>query len=350
MKFEKFPVKKLGILGRLSKASRYGNAAAEIWNLIAEARSASAVEAAQAQSVLLENKVNTKDALWLEIIRPSLTKFIDAAISSNEISNPKDEWMNMGELFGGAEEIVDEISDNLLHDFFRKWWRSKIVETNGKLFEVIENEPQLVDRVQKESKDLLEKFGLNIEFDNEDLRTVLREKHEELWGEFKEEIQTKERLSPNGFEDFQRQLYENLNVNLTISGDLEAEFEGYEKIYRLENSPLQPIEVPINLQSKESAYFWCNARHLEEKINGYEPVGIDGYGELFITNKRIIFKSDRVTSVTWGRIIDIEVSFDDGQGIYVYKSSGKPLVFDDMTWVEFETIQALYKRKLAGDY
>ena len=136
--------------------------------------------------------------------------------------------------------------------------------------------------------------------------------------------------------------------------------------------PLKPITTNVNLQKGEEAYFSGHARRQELKkvrtgggqIKGgglSVPVGggvrahVGGVtrapttyaeqwqetdnGELIITNKRMIFMGNKVTSLTWGRILDME--FLDC--IDVIKSSGKPLTLC-LTEGEAEEIEIIWNR------
>tara|TARA_B100000508_G_scaffold136647_1_gene129941 strand:- start:1819 stop:2781 length:963 start_codon:yes stop_codon:yes gene_type:complete len=171
-----------------------------------------------------------------------------------------------------------------------------------------------------------------------------------------DEIEQTRRYSPA-----QEQNLRDTADKLRVIPQFESAFDVYRALWSYENDgvlDIQPLEnVPIILKSGEECYFSTDATWLQVKKvtehkgyvgaglgfrvakgvrfsvgrgipvkNTYEEMQPISDGEIYITNKRIIFNGvKKSTNVTYGRLIQLELYQN---GIEVRKTTGKPDFFE----------------------
>ncbi|MCB9964494.1 MAG: hypothetical protein H6855_00220 [Rhodospirillales bacterium] len=180
-------------------------------------------------------------------------------------------------------------------------------------------------------------------------------------------IETTHRFSPDDEAELKT-----MAGDLKIASEFGGEFQMFRDLWTYENEgrfDLEPIDVPILTGANEECYFEAPAiwRQIKtvSKHRGYvggsvgfrvakgvrfsvgravpvrdvyeEMQDISG-GEIYVTNKKIVFNGSRKsTNVTMGRIVQLELYND---GIEIRKSTGKPDFFK-MAGVHAEYLAAI---------
>ena len=159
------------------------------------------------------------------------------------------------------------------------------------------------------------------------------------------------KISPDEWEEY-TSIAKNLNVEIKIDETSKARLEKLKLYWLIENGELPIKEVPIYLQKNEQCYFttfadWLESRTVTKRTNYAGPtarikimkgiyyrVGSIGVqritseqlllidsGQLYITNKRIIFVGNKKnTNIQLSKILSVN-PYTDGVGIE--KETGK---------------------------
>ena len=180
-------------------------------------------------------------------------------------------------------------------------------------------------------------------------------------------IENNRRYSP----DDEKELLQ-LAEQLQIKAEFDHTFKVFRNLWLYENEgliPLNVIDAPILLKNKEECYYeasstWSQLRKVTQH-KGYlgsnvgfkvakgvrfsvgraipirsthEEMQEIATGEIYITNKRIVFNGDKKsTNVTYARLIQLELFKD---GIEIRKTSGKPDFFK-MNSIDAEYVCAI---------
>ena len=186
-------------------------------------------------------------------------------------------------------------------------------------------------------------------------------------------------LSPEEKEEIEK-LVSGLKIKL--SEEDRAYLEKANRIWEILNGKLTPIPCPINLQKNEECYY--HIENVEMKKWGKERVSYGGVGvsikvakgvrlytgsggsttkdtlktedigEIFITNKRIIFVGNKkTTSIKWDKILDVNI-FEGGFGlspmIEVKRETGSAIIFDLPKKADPHILSAIINRILKADF
>ena len=329
-----------------SGAYRSQNAANLIWNLVVEIGLAIEVKPEQALQVIEEGKVNTGAAIWRQYAHPHLINFIELTIEDNEVPNPQQEWNAFATLFGFKETDVDNIADPMLHDVFQKWWSEIIDKRDGKIGYHKDDEVfEIDDDISKQNDAMLKRYDKNKNFDDDDQEKARKVFSDKEWEKFSDNLNETNRLDPEKLASLKKKIYEDLDVEWRFNSEDIEYMEQCERAFRLESLPLEPINVSINLPRGEIAYFQCEAIRIEEKKGALYEVE-NGDGDLYVTNKHLIFIADSVISLPWGKILKIE----EDDSLYIFKNSGKPVILDTMNITEIDSVIILYNRMLKENF
>ncbi len=150
-------------------------------------------------------------------------------------------------------------------------------------------------------------------------------------------------------------LADNLGMKIVLSKDVQEKLDRLRFIWKVENDALDPIPVKLNLNKGEicvfantgSLYAW-HRRSRNVSVSGptlsfriikgfylshgsysvkretVEELEKKDTGEIYLTNKRFIFKGEKqVVSLPYHKILDVSV---EGNYIYLYKQTGKPII------------------------
>lgn len=159
---------------------------------------------------------------------------------------------------------------------------------------------------------------------------------------------------------------------MLCKGEFGPEFKMFRDLWEYENNgvfPLHMTDVPILLNKNEECYFeapavWKQIKNVKQYkgyaggsvgfrvakgvrfsvgravpvYDQYEEMQAVSGGEIYVTNKKIIFNgATKSTNITVGRIVQLELYKD---GIEVRKTSGKPDFFQ-MAGAHAEYVSAL---------
>jgi len=168
-------------------------------------------------------------------------------------------------------------------------------------------------------------------------------------------IYNSRRLSPNDLHEIH-----DICERLLMPFEIPNEFEIFKKLWIYDqegNLDLEVISVDINMKKGEECYHRCSSSWSQKKLikerQGYTGLGVSmkiakglylrtgrsmpiykeyegllkvSDGELYITNKRLVFLGNiKSTNITFNRIINVE-SFSNG--ILLHKTSGNPDFFE----------------------
>jgi hypothetical protein len=118
-----------------------------------------------------------------------------------------------------------------------------------------------------------------------------------------------------------------LNIAPELSDKTKQQLERYKHYWAIKNLPLAILETDVNLQKNESCHFmaqrvkWFELRKVRQRGYSHDELTLIDSGALLLTNKRIIFITDKKTStIQLSKILKITAHTD---GIHLAKDSGK---------------------------
>lgn len=177
-----------------------------------------------------------------------------------------------------------------------------------------------LDNAEKES---LEKLQKQLRLSENIAQTISREIRSKFLNDHLNNIISNERLSPENEEEFQA-IAKNLMVDITMDNQTKATLEKFKRYWAIENKDLMAIEVDVTLQKGEDCYFttfidWYEKRAVPRA--GYEEWRLLDQGQLYLTNKRIIFSGSKKTNnVRLDKILSVTIYSD---GIEIKKDVGR---------------------------
>lgn len=200
-------------------------------------------------------------------------------------------------------------------------------------------------------RDKLEKLEALLNLDEEVKKEVQAESAHALLKKLFHEIVADERVSDEEAEKL-RKLTTNLNLDINWEEETKAMYDRFRLYWKLENGPLEPVEVDINLYKTERCYFsspceWYELKSVTKRYNyagptfrvklakglyyrmgsiGVKPIREENlqkidHGMLFLTDRRVIFMGQRQNRThRLSSILDFETF---SNGIELQRSSGK---------------------------
>jgi hypothetical protein len=266
--------------------------------------------------------------LYLIYLKYCLT---DSHLTENELQDLN----HLKQLLALNNQEVSELHNRLATAIYKMSYNEVI--NDG---QIDKNEQEFLDTLQKQIQ-LPEELANKISVD---ARKILLDKQ-------LEKIIEDERISPDEWKEF-NSIAKNLNIQINIDDATKSKLEKLKQYWLIENSDLPEISVQITLPKNEKCYYTTNVEWLEnrtvtkrinyggpsfrlkimkgvyynagsakvQRITSEELISID-HGQLFITNKRLIFIGlKKNTNIQLNKILSI-TPFRDGIGID--KESGK---------------------------
>jgi len=203
------------------------------------------------------------------------------------------------------ERDIDFIHTKLTSDLYRKRYEAAIC--NGRLSDTDDK--------------ALDELAVNLQLPSKAASKISEEVRGRFVRIFLDKIVAKQRISPDEDNEF-KAVAKSLKVDVQVDKTSRQLLDRYKLFWKLENQPLEELEVVINLQKNEQCYFTATAEWHEERTSRGTPYWkyIDK-GDFFLTNKRVIF-SGRIknTSIRLDKILSFKSSED---GVQLYKDAGK---------------------------
>lgn len=323
---------------RLLQIEPKENAFIEVNNLIAT-RPFGEIEFEEITAISAKYKVNLRKR-FIDRLKELYLRCLTQCLSDNILNN-KDlvDLNHLKILLMLNDSEVEELHSQVAGEIYNKFYNEAI--SDGKL--------------DKSEKEFLEKLKENLR-----LPTIVEEKiSDESRQQFLQvqfnKIVADGKISPDEWEEL-TSIAKNLDDNIKFDEKTKAKVEKLKLYWLIENGELPVREVSINLQKNECCYFTSNADWLENRtvtnrINYAGPTArikimkgvyyragsmgvqritseqlqvIDS-GQVFLTNKRIIFVGNKKNSnIQLSKILSVN-PFSDGVGIE--KDSGKSPIF-----------------------
>lgn len=182
-------------------------------------------------------------------------------------------------------------------------------------------------RLDDAEKESLEKLQRQLKLSENIAKKISGDTKSKFLNNYLNDIISNQRLSPEDEKEFQA-IAKSLMVDITIDKEREATLEKFKLYWAIENKDLPSIEVDINLQKSESCYFTAFVEWHEKRVvprAGYEEWRLLDQGQLYLTNKRIIFSGSKKTNnVRLDKILSF-TSYSDG--LEIKKDVGRnPLI------------------------
>ncbi|RKY87112.1 hypothetical protein DRQ09_04965, partial [candidate division KSB1 bacterium] len=206
-------------------------------------------------------------------------------------------------------------------------------------------------RLEQDEKEFLEKLKSNLKLSDNVASKIYKEGAEKLIRKFINNAISDERLSPDEEKELNA-IAESLNIDLKLDYPTRAVLDKYKLLWKIENEEIPAIDVDIKLQKKEKCYFytrvnWYEQRKITKRIKysgptlrikiakglywrtgnlGFQTISENQWrkldsGDLFLTNKRLIFLGNNGNkTIKLNKIIDFE-SFSNG--VEIKKETGR---------------------------
>jgi len=267
-------------------------------------------------------------------------KLLEASLRDNKLSNAESEALkHLKHLFRFSDKEVDVIHNEVAARFYGK-----------RLEEVLQDH-----QINEEESNFLQKLQNDLRLCDETINKVHREKAGDIYKQLMDEAISDERLSPDEEEEL-AELATNLGLDVDFDEATKKKLARYRLYWQIENGELPEEDVRINLYKNETCYFhsridWYEHRHVTKRLNYSGPTlrikiaqglywragSLSGHttsedvtkyidsGELYLTNKRILFIGSRKNKrIYLKRILDFDAYTN---GVQVQKVAGKSPFF-----------------------
>lgn len=210
-------------------------------------------------------------------------------------------------------------------------------------------------RISEDERNLLNQLQNDLRLSDEIVANIHRDKAGSIYKRLMEETVSDERLSPDEEKELAK-LAQNLGLEVNMDEATQEKLDRYRLYWQLENGDLPEEDVHINLFKNETCYFhtridWYEHRQVTKRLNysgptlrvkiaqglywragslGGQTVSEDvtkyiDSGELYLTNKRILFIGSRNNKrIYLNRILDFDAYTN---GVQVQKDAGKSPFF-----------------------
>ncbi|MBP7213501.1 MAG: hypothetical protein KBA03_04640 [Anaerolineaceae bacterium] len=314
------------------------NAVIEINNLLSEKE---LEQIQQADITTITEKYNISDIYqkYSNELQELILQFIDEYLGK-PFSKYKEakETIRLGKLLS----IPDEDIKNLINSKNQKIYAEQIDlilnrerNSNAEVTKVVDELEQILCMDKTIAQEIFEKKRIKIVTD-----------------EF-QKVVSQSQISPHDIEMLDK-LQEDLHVTVTLESRTKDIFQTGEALWKIENTPLAPIEVDIHLPKGECCYLktpidYSEIKTVTERVNYsgpafrvkiakrlYYKAGSIAYnkitsdqlvvvdsGVLYVTNKKLQFVGERKNiAIRYSQVLDLEIFSD---AVKVVKSTGKPL-------------------------
>lgn len=336
--YKEKPFTKPTYFQRLLKIKPKINAIIEINNKLAQSRLLD-VSIDEIQTVADKYKVKINKEFETELLQFYASYlehcFIDRFLSENEINELK----HLKSLFNLSDTEVKNIHEEITAKVYREEIDKAIKDER-----LDENERAFIDKI-KNSLQLPDDITIKI----------YKERSEVLIKQFIEKSMSDQRISPDEEKELEA-IAASLNVRLEYDGPTKQLLDKFKLYWQIENDILPTISSKIILQKGENCHFcatidWLEQRRATRRINyggptlrikiakglywragslGVQRITEDVWqvidsGDLYLTNKRIIFMGSRGNkTIPLKKVLDFNVF---SNGIDIQKESGKSPFF-----------------------
>jgi len=348
--FEKKPLVEASFWQRISGSKNALNAFVEFNNLLAE-RGILGVTKEDVLLICEKYKIHDWKTEFNEELRNCFVLAIAFFLGDSEISASEvEELEHLASLLCITNEEKEEI------------YTSSGLKVFDELYAKFIEDELLSDEEQAILAKLKEAFALK----SETLSTLVGKRITDFANKLIKEIIEDKRIGPGELEEFYSKC-SSLGVNYSFQEESQKIIDGYRENWNLENAPLVPMEVAINLKKDEVCYYKTNVswhelrtvthgfsyggpalrfkimkgvsfragRMAVQRITTDEMTELD-VGVLYVTNQRLIFDGlVRNNTWTYKTILAIE-PYENG--IRVEKEKGKSPVFQTLVQEEKLTI------------
>lgn len=331
--YKKKELVKGGFLKKLLGQKVKENALIEINNLLAE-KELTSITVDEVQNIAGKYKVNLEgefnnDVLvfYTDYLRSCLD---DKYLSDEELTDLK----HLKFILGINDKEVDTIHSKLAGEIYK-----------------VEVEKAIEDgMLDEDEKQLMEKLQNDLKLPSDVAEKIYEISGQELLKNFMNNALSDEMLSPEEEAELQK-IAQNLNAEVKLDSATRANLDKYKLFWQIENDAIPEIEVNIGLPRKEKCYFqtkadwlehaiepdvdnntrsglrikiakgdyWRNIHKQEKTLNEKEWNHIDS-GQLYLTNKKIIFKGAKGDKIILlNRITEFEVFVN---GLFLEKEKG----------------------------
>lgn len=330
--FKYKPVIKRSFFGWLFNRHIAENSVIELTNAIVDAGRPSAVSDAVIGKIHSRFRFNIYKRfpsdialVYLAFVRSVFSELADTELTQEDLDN----ITALQKIFQIPDEAVAQLNSNAGADIYRDALKVALADSV----------------LSEKEKKALEHLGHQLDLSEETIRSLYNKALVDLIREKVEDALEDGELSPDEEADI-KETAKRFAINLSYSEDTDRVIRQAKKIWQLKHDPLTPIAVDIQLQRDENCYAMFDALWLEvrraaampwhphfmtlsdssEIALSYAPIVEDclteiDAGQLFVTNKRLIFiGGSMTTTVPYSKILKIE---QFREGIKVYKEKGR---------------------------
>lgn len=335
MPFEIAPLKKQTIIQKIIKKQPKINALIELNNLLSSTANLNKITIEQIENIGFKYKVNIQKRYKNEL-NAIYTHFLKKCLMDKNISEDESKQLNQLKfLLNLDEKSIKQIHKEASIEIYNESIEEAICD--GKL-----------DEKEKEFLKILKNKLL---IPDEIAKNIYSKKTNDYLQKYLENVISDERLSPEEDNDLHT-IANNLGVTLKFDEKTKTVLDKYRLYWLIENGDLPVIEVNINLQKNEKCYFttdskWYEYRRVTQRVRyggptmrikiakglywragdlGVQTVSDDTLtlidsGQLFLTNKRIIFIGRKNTkTINHTKVLDF-TPFNNG--VEILKDAGK---------------------------
>lgn len=259
-----------------------------------------------------------------------------------------------------------------LLDISEDYLKKRIAEEGEIIYtkkvKLVISDDKIEDSEESELNTLEKEFHLS----ESDATKILKDEVNTKIQSYVDQLIEKRRISPEEEKKF-HEMVSGMHVKVEITGDGLSRFRKY---WDIENKELNPMNSPINLQKSENLYFTANVEWYEERTRtttvSYGGVGtrfkickgvylragsiapmrntetylkLIDRGDVFFTNKRIIFMGDHGNKVIpYSKILSFTPY---SNGIEIDKETGKKPF---LKYVDDTELMSIYLARLLKDY
>lgn len=325
-------------LQRLFKIEPKENAFIEVNNLFAS-KPLREIKSAEIEAISVKYKVDLRKE-FIGRLKEIYRQYLQQSISDKIINDQEVIYQNyLKKLLMLNDSEVEEIHNQLASEIYKKSYDEVI--SDGK--------------IEKSEEEFLDKLQKNLRLPTITEETISNESTQQFMQMQVDKIVDDGKISPEEWEEF-TVIAKNLDVDVNWNEKSKAKVEKLKLYWLIENGDLPIKEVSINLQKNECCYFTSNADWLENRtvtnrINYEGPtarikimkgiyyragsIGVQRItseqlqkidsGQVFLTNKRIIFVGNKKNSnIQLNKILSIN-PFSDG--VEIEKDSGESPIF-----------------------
>lgn len=169
----------------------------------------------------------------------------------------------------------------------------------------------------------LEKLQKQLRLSENIAKKIFNDTRSKFLNDHLNNIVSSQRLSPEDEKEYQA-IAKSLMVDITMDKETKATFDKFKQYWAIENKDLTSLDVDINLQKSENCYFTTFVEWHEKRAvprAGYDEWKLLDQGQLYLTNKRIVFSGSKKTNnVRLDKILSFVVYSD---GIEIKKDVGR---------------------------